>query len=107
MGLSDVLCVVQIPTSIFVGIVITSLDSSSSSEDEDEEEPEAVQISPALIKRLQARRLDQNVPLQQSQALVLFRPLTFDMPAPVSDKNDGHRVDRPAVLEEDPMDVES
>ncbi|KAL0581859.1 hypothetical protein V5O48_000227 [Marasmius crinis-equi] len=67
------------------GIIITDLDSSS---DEDEpshqnEDEAEIEISPALLARIRERELlQQSVPLaqRQSQALVLYRPLTHSIP---------------------------
>lgn len=86
-----------------VGIVITDLDSYSDDEAdasaETDTRTDAPVISPALIKRLATRPLNTLPAQPQTQALVLFRPLSSQIPPAPPEPN-------PAPAD-DAMDVEA
>ncbi|KAJ7713954.1 hypothetical protein DFH07DRAFT_383114 [Mycena maculata] len=85
-------------------IVITDLDSYSDDEaDATSQSQDAPLISPALIKRISTRPLAPDaLPAQyQTQALVLFRPLSSQIPPPPPEPKPTE-----AEADDDAMDVE-
>lgn len=79
------------------GIVITDLNSYSDDEDEPDAGTDTPLISPALIERIKTRPRELTLPVHPqppTQALVLFRPLSSQIPPP------------PKADDSDAMDVE-